>query len=66
MLDLPLNIAKNLTSIGLIPAPVQLLSGEAKLDDEIARKVLRLDLAPLFPPESEEGSLVVAHDNPGV
>jgi hypothetical protein len=32
------------------------------LDDEVSEEVLRLDLAALFPPETEEGGLVVAHD----
>jgi hypothetical protein len=64
--DLALNIGKHLTGIGLVPAPVQVLGRKPKLDNEIARQVLRLDLATLFPPQSEEGSLVVAHDNPGV
>jgi len=54
------------TGIGLIPAPVQLLGGQAKLDDKVAGEVLGLDFAPLFTPEAEEGSLVVAHDDPRV
>ena len=29
-------------------------------------QVLRLDVAPLFPPEAEEGGLVRAHDDAGV
>ena len=37
-----------------------------KLDNEVARQVLRLDLAPLFPPKAEQGGLIVAHDDPGV
>ena len=50
MSHLPLNIGDHLPAIGLIPTPVQDLSGEAKLDDEVARKVLRLNLAALLPP----------------
>jgi hypothetical protein len=34
----------------LIPAPVQVLGRKTELDDEVARKVLRLDLAALFLP----------------
>ena len=49
-----------------IPAPVQVLGREAELDDEVAGEVLRLDLAPLLPPEPEEGGLIIAHDDPGV
>jgi hypothetical protein len=36
------------------------------LDNEIAGQVFRLDPAALFPPESNEGGLVVAHDDAGV
>jgi hypothetical protein len=36
MPDLALNIGEYLTRIGLIPAPVQVLGHEAKLDNEIA------------------------------
>jgi hypothetical protein len=57
---------KYLSGIGLIPAPVQVLSGNAKLDNEIAREVFRLDLAALFPPEPEKGSFILAQDDPGV
>ena len=66
MPDLALNISKDLPGICLIPAPVQLLGRNAKLDDEIARQVLRLDLAALFPPEPEEGGFIIAHNDPGV
>ena len=66
MSHLPLNIGDHLSGIGLIPTPVQFFGHEAKLDDEVAREVLRLNLAALLPPEPEEGSLVVAHDNAGV
>ena len=45
MADLPLDIRKDLAGIGLVPAPIELLGGEAELDDEIAREVFRLDLA---------------------
>ena len=66
MPNLPLDIRDDLTSIGLIPAPVQLLGGHAELDDEVAREVLRLDLPAFFPPKPQESVLVVAHDDPGV
>ena len=39
---------------------------DAKLDDEIAGQVLRLDLAALFPPQPHQSRLVIAHDDPGV
>ena len=38
----------------------------AELDDEIAGQVLRLDLAALFPPEPQQGGLIIAHDDPGI
>jgi len=61
-----LDVGEHLASIGLIPAPVQVLSRNAKLDNEIARQVFRLDFAALLPPKSEEGSLIVAHDGTGI
>jgi hypothetical protein len=33
--DLTLNVRKNLPGIGLIPAPIQILCGKAKLNGEI-------------------------------
>jgi len=64
--DLPLDIGKKLAGISLIPAPIEILGGQPELDDEVARQVFRLDLAPLFAPKTEERGLVVAHDDPGV
>jgi hypothetical protein len=64
--DLPLNIGEDLSSISLVPAPVQILGRNTKLDDEVARQVLRLDFAPLFPPEPNEGGLITAHNDPRV
>jgi hypothetical protein len=53
MANLALDVGKNLPANGLVPAPVQLLRGEPELDNEIAREVFRLDLAPFFPPKAE-------------
>ena len=66
MPNLPLDIRDDLTCIGLVPAPVQLLSGQAELDDEVAREVLRLDLPAFFPPKPQQSVLVVPHDDPGI
>jgi hypothetical protein len=66
MLDLPLDVCKYLTGVGLIPAPIEVLGGQAELDDEIAREVFRLDLAPLLTPKAEESILIVAHNDPGI
>ena len=63
MPDLPLHIGKQLPGISLIPAPVQVLRRNTKLNDQIAGQVLRLDLATLFAPEPEEGGFIVAHDD---
>jgi hypothetical protein len=63
MMNAPLDIRKHLPGIGLIPPSVQVLSRDTKLDDEITRQVLRLNFAPLLPPETEKGGLVVAHNN---
>ena len=61
-----LYVCKQLSGIDLIPASVQVLGRNTELNDEIARQVLRLDLAPLFPPEPEEGGFVIAHDHTSV
>ena len=56
----------HLPGIELIPAPVQILGDGPKLDNEVAGEVLRLDLAPLLPPQPHQGDLIIAHDGPGV
>ena len=66
MPDPPLDIRDDLPGIGLVPAPVEVLGRDTKLDDEIAGKVLRLDFTALFPPQPDESGLIVAHDDPGV
>jgi hypothetical protein len=66
MADLPLYVREDLTAIGLVPAPVQVFGRKAELDDEIARQVLRLDLAALLAPKSKERRLVLAHDDAGI
>ena len=66
MKDPLLDIGNDLPGIGLIPAPVQVLGRQPKLDDEVPRKVLRLDLAPFLAPEPHQGRLVFSHDDPGV
>jgi len=55
-----------LPGIALVPVSVEGFGDEAELDDEIARLVLRLDLAAFLPPEAEEGGFVIAYDDPGV
>jgi hypothetical protein len=52
--------------VGLIPAPVQPFCGHAKLNNQVSGEVLRLNLAPLLPPQPHQGGLIVPHDDPGV
>ncbi len=61
-----LHIDNNLTAIGLVPAPVQVLRDRAKLDDKIARQVLRPYLPPLFLPQSKQCCFVITHNDAGV
>ena len=42
------------------------LGHDAELNDEVGGEVLGLELAALFLPEAEQGSLIVAHDDPRV
>jgi len=66
MADLSLDIRDDLTSIGLVPTPVKRLGSNPELDDEIAGQVLRRNLAAFLPPQPNQGSFVIAHDDPGV
>jgi hypothetical protein len=66
MPDSPLDIDKYLPGIGLIPAPIEVLGHNPKLDQEIAGQVRRFDLAPLFPPEPHERTLIIAHNDSGI
>ena len=60
------NVGDALTRITLVPGSVEVLRGRPELHDEVAGKVLRPDLAALLLPESDEGGLVVAHDDAGI
>ena len=59
-------VGEDLAGVAFEPVAVEGLGHHPELDDEVAGEVLRLDLAALFPPQAEQGSLVVAHDDPGV
>ncbi len=61
-----LHIGEDLAGIALIPGPIEGLGDEPQLHHEVAREVLRLDFAALFPPEADQGSLIIAHDDPRV
>jgi len=47
---LALHVREKLTSIGLVPSPVQLLGRNAELDNEIARQILGLDFPTFLTP----------------
>jgi hypothetical protein len=64
--NLLLDIRDHLAGISLVPAAVQVLSRNTKLDYEITRQIFRLDFTALFPPEPEEGSLIIAHNDSGI
>ena len=66
MKNLALHLGDDLAGVLFVPGPVQLLRGRAELDQEVTRKVLRLDLAALLPPQPKQGGLILAHDDPGV
>ena len=66
MKHLPLHLGDDLAGIAFVPVPVEMLGHGAELDDQVVREVLGLDLAALFPPQPEQGGLVVAHDDPGI
>jgi hypothetical protein len=48
-----LNIRNHLASIGLIPVPIEVLGHDPELDDKVAGQILRLNLAPLLPPQTD-------------
>ena len=66
MKHLALHLGDDLAGVAFVPVPVEMLGHGAELDDQVARQVLGLDLAALFPPQPEQGGLIVAHDDPGV
>ena len=55
MLYMLLDIPDHQPGIELVPAPIEVLGDRAELDHQIVRQVLRLDLAPFFPPQTEQG-----------
>jgi hypothetical protein len=55
-----------LAAIAFIPVAVEGFSDHAELDDKVAGEVLWLDLRALLAPQSEQGSFIIPHDDPGV
>jgi hypothetical protein len=45
---MPLDVCDNLSRIGLVPAPIEVLGSDPELDEQVAGKVLRLRFAPFF------------------
>src|SRR6266568_4660962 len=58
MADSPLDVRKCLTGIALEPAPIEGLSHNSELDDEISGQILGLDLSPLYSPKPKQGNVV--------
>jgi len=65
-LNLSLDIGDDLPGVGLVPAAVQLLGGQAELNGEVARKILWRDLAAFLAPQPQQGGFIIAHNDPGV
>ena len=61
-----LDVRDPVAGVEFVPAAVEVLGDEAELDDQDARQVESGRLAPFFPPEPQQGLLVLAHDDPGV
>jgi hypothetical protein len=66
MLHPPLDVLDGMTSVPLVPVPIEVLGHDPKLDDEIVREVLWFGLAAFLPPQAEQGAFVTAHDDAGV
>jgi hypothetical protein len=66
MLDAALKCFDLMPGVALVPEPVELLGRHPELDDKVAGEVLRLDLPALFPPQAEEGGLIVARDKSSI
>jgi hypothetical protein len=52
--------------LGLIPAPIKPLCGQAKLNNRVSGEVLRRRFTPLLLPQPHQGGLIASHDDPGV
>ena len=66
MADVLLALRDCLGCAALVPVPVQVLCGPAELDHQVFREILRLNLAPLFPPQPNEIGFILAHNDAGV
>jgi hypothetical protein len=66
MLDFSLHVLDGVAGVALIPAPVEVLGDGSKLHNQIVGEVFRFNLAALFPPQPNQGGLVIAHNHPGI
>src|SRR6266446_3683915 len=66
MPDPALHVADPPTSVAFVPGAVELLGCPPQLHHEVAGQVLWLGLPTLLAPELDQGSLVMAHDDPGI
>jgi hypothetical protein len=66
MLDAALHVGDASAGVALVPGAVEFFGRGPKLDNEVARQVLRLGLPPLLAPELDQGGFVPAHNDPGV
>jgi hypothetical protein len=66
MPDPPLYVRDDVPGIAFVPMPIERFGNPAKLDQEVAREILGLDLATLFLPELDQGGLIAAHDDSGI
>jgi hypothetical protein len=61
-----LDVRDAIARVQFVPATVEVLGNETKLRDQHSRQVEWSFLAALFAPETQEGLLVLAHDDPRV
>ena len=66
MKHLALNRGDEPAGVTFVPVPVELFGHDAELDNQVGRKVFRVDFAALFPPQPHQGGFIVPHDDPGV
>jgi len=66
MLEPSLYILNGLSGVAFVPTPVEVLGDRAKLDDQTIGEIFGLRLSPLLPPQTNEVSLVTAHDHPRI
>src|SRR6266567_8716474 len=64
--DSALDILEGLARIALEPVPIEGLSHDHELDDQVARKVQRFKFASLFAPEAQQRRVVLPKDDPGI